>query len=59
MVDVWDALNHERPYRDAWSEEDAVKYLEEMLAHSLILGWCVYFSPRSSESTEMITLILF
>ena len=27
IVDVWDALQSDRPYRRAWSEEDAVQYL--------------------------------
>ncbi len=29
VVDVWDALRSERPYRKAWSEEDALAYLKE------------------------------
>ncbi len=29
VVDVWDALTHERPYRKAWTEEQAVDYLRE------------------------------
>lgn len=27
VVDVWDALTHERPYRKAWTEEQAADYL--------------------------------
>jgi HD-GYP domain-containing protein (c-di-GMP phosphodiesterase class II) len=27
VVDVWDALRHDRPYRPAWGEEKAVDYL--------------------------------
>ena len=27
VVDVWDALTSDRPYRDAWSEQDALKYI--------------------------------
>ncbi len=29
VVDVWDALTSDRPYRPAWSKEDTVKYLLE------------------------------
>lgn len=29
VVDVWDALTSDRPYRKAWSEEDALAYIEE------------------------------
>jgi putative nucleotidyltransferase with HDIG domain len=27
VVDVWDALNHDRPYRKAWKQEKALDYL--------------------------------
>ncbi len=27
VVDVWDALTHERPYRKAWSEQQTIDYL--------------------------------
>ena len=29
VVDVWDALTSDRPYRRAWSEEKALKYIRE------------------------------
>ena len=29
IVDVWDALTSDRPYRRAWSEEETLKYLRE------------------------------
>ncbi len=29
VVDVWDALTSERPYRDAWPEEEALAYIQE------------------------------
>jgi len=27
IVDVWDALSSDRPYRDAWPQEKVVQYL--------------------------------
>ena len=29
VVDVWDALTSDRPYRSAWSEEEALTYIRE------------------------------
>jgi len=29
VIDVWDALISDRPYRDAWKIEDALFYIEE------------------------------
>jgi len=29
VVDVWDALQSNRPYRKAWSEKQAIKFLKE------------------------------
>lgn len=29
IVDVWDALRSDRPYRPAWSDEEAIKYIKE------------------------------
>ena len=29
VVDVWDALRSDRPYRAAWSEEEALKFIQE------------------------------
>ena len=28
VVDVWDALTSDRPYRKAWSKEDAIEYIK-------------------------------
>ena len=35
VVDVWDALTSDRPYRAAWSEDDAFAYLEREAGHHL------------------------
>jgi HD-GYP domain-containing protein (c-di-GMP phosphodiesterase class II) len=29
VVDVWDALTSDRPYRPAWSQEEALTYIRE------------------------------
>lgn len=29
VADVWDAITSDRPYRKGWSEEEALKYIEE------------------------------
>jgi HD-GYP domain-containing protein (c-di-GMP phosphodiesterase class II) len=29
IVDVWDALTSHRPYRQSWSEADALEYIKE------------------------------
>jgi HAMP domain-containing protein/GAF domain-containing protein len=28
IIDVWDALNHKRPYRDAWEPEKVLSYIQ-------------------------------
>jgi len=29
VVDVWDALRSDRPYREAWPEEKALAYIQQ------------------------------
>ena len=38
IVDVWDALTHDRPYRRAWSKEQALEYIRQ--------GSGKHFDPR-------------
>ena len=38
VVDVWDALTSDRPYRDAWSQEQALEYIKEQSGR--------HFDPR-------------
>ncbi len=38
VVDVWDALRSDRPYRKAWSKEKALKHIEEQSG--------IYFDPQ-------------
>ena len=33
VIDVWDALTSDRPYRSAWSPEKALEYIEEQSGH--------------------------
>jgi len=41
LVDVWDALTSDRPYRKAWSKEKTVEYLREQSGK--------HFEPRLVE----------
>jgi len=38
VVDVWDALTHDRPYRKAWSEELTAEYLRVQSGETLDPG---------------------
>ena len=38
VADVWDAITSDRPYRKGWSDEDALKYIEEQSG--------TYFDPK-------------
>jgi HAMP domain-containing protein len=42
VVDVWDALRSDRPYREAWSDEKALKYIREQAGK--------HFDPRVVEA---------
>jgi len=42
IVDVWDALRSDRPYRPAWSEEDALEYIKNNSGK--------YFDPKIVET---------
>ena len=39
VADVWDALNSNRPYRNAWSREEALDYIREQSGKYSIQGW--------------------
>ena len=50
LVDVWDALTSDRPYRKAWSNEQTLKYIKEQSGK--------HFDPRiSTEFLKMIARI--
>ena len=42
IVDVWDALLSDRPYRPAWSKEDAIDYIREKAGS--------HFDPKVAET---------
>ena len=42
VVDVWDALSSERPYRSAWKQDAALKYLRDQKGE--------HFDPRVAEA---------
>ncbi len=49
VVDVWDAITSDRPYRTAWSHDKARNYIREQSG--------LYFEPRVVETfLEMISL---
>jgi PAS domain S-box-containing protein/putative nucleotidyltransferase with HDIG domain len=49
IVDVWDALTSDRPYRAAWSQEKALAYIQEQAG--------THFEPRLVEQfVEMMEL---
>jgi HD-GYP domain-containing protein (c-di-GMP phosphodiesterase class II) len=42
IVDVWDALRSERPYRQAWSEEKTKEYIRSLSG--------IQFDPKVVEA---------
>jgi HD-GYP domain-containing protein (c-di-GMP phosphodiesterase class II) len=47
VIDVFDALTSDRPYRPAWSKEQAIDYITEQSGH--------HFDPRVVDAfTTMI-----
>lgn len=42
VVDVWDALTSDRPYRPAWTESQALSYIREQAGH--------HFDPKAVEA---------
>jgi len=53
VVDVWDALRSDRPYRPAWSEEKAIQYVREQVGkHFDPLVVEMFLRIIGNESTE-------
>jgi len=42
VIDVWDALISDRPYRKAWTKEKALDYIKEQSGH--------HFDPQVVEA---------
>ena len=42
VVDVWDALLHDRPYRSAWTREQGIAYIREQSG--------IHFDPAVVEA---------
>ncbi|MGC8874849.1 MAG: HD-GYP domain-containing protein, partial [Chloroflexia bacterium] len=51
VVDVWDALTSDRPYRPAWSRAEALAYIREN-AGKLFDPWVVEVFLREIEKEE-------
>ena len=49
VVDVWDALTSDRPYRPAWTEKEAIEYIKELSGE--------HFDPEIVKKfVEMVTV---
>lgn len=46
IIDVWDALSHDRPYRPAWTEEKVFNYLQKNSG--------IHFDPEILEVTLQV-----
>ncbi|MCI0521876.1 MAG: PAS domain S-box protein, partial [Chloroflexi bacterium] len=51
IVDVWDALTSDRPYRKAWTEEEARNYIREQSGK--------HFDPRIAEMFLLMLEMIF
>lgn len=49
VVDVWDALRSHRPYRKAWTDEDALAYIKDEAG--------THFDPRVVEEFERYVMV--
>ena len=51
IVDVWDALRSDRPYRKAWSTEQALKYIQAQAGKhfdpQVVARFLAMLAPRS------------
>jgi HD-GYP domain-containing protein (c-di-GMP phosphodiesterase class II) len=49
VVDVFDALTSDRPYRKAWSREEALRYIQEQAGRHFYPEAVKAFSEMMSE----------
>jgi HD-GYP domain-containing protein (c-di-GMP phosphodiesterase class II) len=52
IVDIWDALLSNRPYRDAWPEEKVIQYIKDVSGTILDPKVVKAFLKMMSEDTE-------
>ncbi len=57
VADVFDALTSIRPYKDAWSENDAFRYLEEGMGKKFDPACVTTFLGRSGEVSSIRRLV--
>ena len=65
VADVFDALTSERPYKKAWSLDDACRYLEEgrgthfdpMCVEAFLAGWEDVLEIRQRFRDEEVPLV--
>ena len=60
VIDVWDALRSDRPYRKAWSEKETLAYIQEQSGISLdpkVVKHFVEFFPsiRADKEHELVS----
>jgi two-component system response regulator RpfG len=53
VADVFDALTSSRPYKEAWSENDAFRYLEEGMGKKFDPACVTAFLSRSGETVSI------
>ncbi len=54
VADIWDALRSDRPYRKAWSEVEALKYIKSLAGTKLDPKAVEYFFIRYEDKTPPI-----
>ena len=54
IVDVWDALTSDRPYRKAWPEERVIEHIQEFF---LLRSWVPYESLRYGRRRRALLLL--
>jgi len=53
VVDVYDALTSDRPYRKAWTEEQALALIKKTAAAILIRKWWRYFLKKLHHKSAL------
>ena len=56
MVDVWDALTSERPYREAWTPQEAIEYIAMEAGRRFDPQVVAQFLPLIVERIQQPTL---